>query len=209
MRLVGRQPVEGTERPVIHIGQRVWTNKAGENRISRKYTAEYFLDGRQQFRPLKTSNKAAAIRAAHDLHRSIRRGEPTEAPAEIRLDEMSRRYLTTVRGMGRAPRTLQKYELVVDRLLGFCDLRGVVYANRFGEESFWAFAESMTHLSEKTKHDRLIVVQQLFKWGCERAELIPRNPIRKVRVRKPPPTEQPCFTPDQVATLLQAADDML
>lgn len=209
MKLVGRQPVDGTERPVIYIGKRVWKDSTGKVRTAKPYTAEYFLEGKQQFRSLKLTNKVAAIQAAHELHRSIRLGEPTTAPAEIRLEEMAQRYLATVRGMGRAPKTLQKYELVCDQLLRFCNEQKLVYANRFSEELFWSFAESMNRLSEKTRHDRLIVVQQLFKWGCERAELIAKNPIRKVRVRKPPPTEQPCFTPEQVTILLANANEVL
>ncbi len=60
-------------------------------------------------------------------------------------------------------------------------------------------------LSDKTRYDRMIVIKQAFKWAA-RTKLIAENPILSADlIPKPPPTPQPCFTPEQVARLLEAA----
>ncbi len=81
------------------------------------------------------------------------------------------------------------------------------YASTLDDRSFWAFNRAMIAdgLSEKTRYDRLIIVKQLFKWA-HRARRIGVNPFEGISLRKPEAKEQPCFTPQQVATLLDRPD---
>lgn len=60
-------------------------------------------------------------------------------------------------------------------------------------------------LSEKSRYDRLILVKQLTKWA-HRARRIGTNPFEGISTQKPEAEVQPCFTPQQVATLLDRAD---
>jgi len=77
----------------------------------------------------------------------------------------------------------------------------------FGSRRFWAFIQWLRDQKkgEKTIHDRAILIKQAFKWAAVE-KLIPENLLAGLKVEKPTPNEQPCFTPAQVATLLADAD---
>jgi integrase len=205
VKLVDRQPVEGTERPTIYLGHRQWRDAQGKPRTARRWSAEWFLHDKQHHKSLGTNNKVAAVREAHALHRKIRQGEPTAAPREVRLVELVEGYMTLKRGEGRAPKTLEKYQSVLDDFASHCDGRGVIYGSRVTEDDFWSFEADKT-LSDKTRYDRRVVILQLMKWATQRAELILKNPLRHVKMKKPEWAEQPCFTAEQVATLRAAAE---
>lgn len=203
MKLINRQPVEGTERPTIYIGHRVYRGeKSGKRKTSRRWSAEWFLDGKQDGQSLGTNNKVAAIRAAHEVHRRIRQGEPTAAPREVRIKELVDGYMTLQRGQPRSPKTLEKYQKVLDDFAAHCENSGVVYGSRLTEEEFWSF-EMERKLSDKTRYDRRVIILQLTKWATERAEVLSKNPLRHVEMKKPEWAPQPCFTPEQVECMLE------
>lgn len=204
MKLVDRQAVEGTERPTIYIGHRQWKDAKGTLCTARRWSAEWFLHDKQYQRSLRTNNKVAAVREAHTLHRKIRQGEPTEAPREVRLSELVEGYMTLKRGEGRAPKTLEKYQTVLDGFVAHCGGRAVLYGSRVSEDDFWTFEAGRT-LSDKTRYDRRVVILQLMKWATQRAELVAKNPLRHVQMKKPEWAEQPCFTADQVVALYAKA----
>lgn len=203
MKLVDRQPVEGTERPTIYIGHRQYRDqRSGKRKTSRRWSAEWFLNGKPDGQSLDTNNKVAAIRAAHEVHRRIRQGEPTAAPREVRIKELVDGYMTLQRGQPRSPKTLEKYQKVLDDFAAHSEACGVVYGSRLTEEEFWSF-EMERKLSDKTRYDRRVIILQLAKWATERAELLPKNPLRHVKMNKPEWAPQPCFIPEQVETMLE------
>jgi integrase len=57
----------------------------------------------------------------------------------------------------------------------------------------------------KTVYDRSVIIKQLFKWGAKRKHII-ENTLAGETVEEPQPTQQPCFTPEQVSVLLDTAD---
>ncbi|MBP7937547.1 MAG: hypothetical protein KA354_23145 [Phycisphaerae bacterium] len=62
-------------------------------------------------------------------------------------------------------------------------------------------------LTEKTWYGYLTVVKQLCKWAAgPSVRLIPTNLLASVHLEEPVPTQQPCFTPEQVGTLIGSAD---
>lgn len=205
MKLVDRQPVEGTERPTIYIGHRQWRDAKGTLRTARRWSAEWFLHDKQYHKSLGTNNKVAAVREAHSMHLKIRQGEPTAAPREVRLKELVEGYMTLKRGEERASKTLEKYQTVLGDFVAHCDGRGVIYGSRVTEDDFWSFEADKT-LSDKTRYDRRVVILQLMKWATLRAELVLKNPLRHVKMKKPEWAKQPCFTAEQVAALRANAE---
>jgi len=206
VKLVDRQPVEGTERPTIYIGHRQWRDKkSGKLKTARRWSAEWFLHDKQEQQSLGTNNKVEAVRAAHELHRKIRQGEPTAAPREVRIKELVDGYMTLQRGQPRSPKTLEKYQKVLDDFAAHCEVSGVVYGSRLTEDEFWSF-EMERKLSDKTRYDRRVIILQLAKWATERAELLTKNPLRHVKMKKPEWATQPCFTPEQVEDMLDRVE---
>lgn len=209
MTLVNRFAVEGTSNPIIHVGHKSYRKKDGTPARTKTYYAEWSLGNKQQRRSLKTKNKAAAINAAHSLHDKICNGERLEAPKEYTVDEAVQLYLDTCRARRLKPRTMTAYDYTLGKLTEFCKDRSIVYLARFGQVEFWAFVSTMKHLAKKTVYDRMVIVQQLFKWSCEHAEIIQKNPIRTLKLKKPASKKQPCFTPAQVRKMVDNADDYL
>jgi hypothetical protein len=200
--LVNRFAVEGTSNPIIHVGHKSYRKKDGTPARTKTYYAEWSLGNKQRRKSLGTKNKAAAINAAHALHDKLCSGERLEAPKEYTVDEAVKLYLDTCRARRLKRRTMAAYGYTLGKLTVFCEDRAVVYLSRFGQIEFWAFIDTMNHLAKKTVYDRMVIVQQFFKWCCDDAEIIQKNPIRKLKLKKPASKKQPCFTPEQIRTMI-------
>lgn len=208
MKLLDRQPVDGTQKPVIYIGHREWIHKDGTVRKAKPWYAEWFLHDKRQCKSLGVNNKVAAIKEAHRLHEMLCNGKSIHAPKEITIEEIARRYVALKRGEPRAPKTVKKYESITGLLVEHCRDRGVIYASRFTEEDFWSFQDGCGYAA-KTVYDRRMIILQLFKWATERAEVIVKNPIRLVKMKEPESPPQPCFTPVQVDAMIDTANPTL
>jgi integrase len=76
------------------------------------------------------------------------------------------------------------------------------------ESDFWSIRKFLIEtegVGDKTAYDRLVVVKQMFKWAT-RQRMIIASPFAGLAMSKPESAQQPCFTPDQTATLLEKAD---
>lgn len=76
----------------------------------------------------------------------------------------------------------------------------------FDENDFWSFIRFCRDRGdgEATLYGRQVLIKQIFKWAL-REGLIPQNPVARPKLKKPAPTEQPCFTPEQISQLLAVA----
>jgi len=207
MRFMGREYVDGTE-PRVYIGRRVFRDRNTLQLVeSNVWWAEYCVEGRQRQESLKTRRRDEAIRAAFRIGERLRQGLIDEPCKRTTVGEVFDQYLQLLRARGRAPRTLEKYELVQRNVVQWCG--GARRAAALTEDDFWDFRRFLVEeigVGEKTAYDRQIVVKQCFKWAKNK-RLIPRNPLAGVPMNKPDPTPQPCFTPQQVKTLLEHAGE--
>jgi integrase len=210
MKLIDRQAVEGTT-PTIYIGHRPYPDKlTGKGKVSKTWYAEYCTDGRSHYEPLKTTNKNEAIRGAHKIVDRLETGQAKVPSRRRDIGEVVKAYLDMQTKRNRAPKTLEKYSFVLNELMKWVDAHGRRAAAAFSEHDFWDFYQKMNKdgLSEKTRHDRSIIIKQMFKWAAgAAARLIPGNPLAGVSLDDPAPTRQPCFTPEQVGSLLKQADN--
>jgi hypothetical protein len=84
MSLADRQPVPGTTNPVVYIKHRIYNGRNGSKRASKQWVAEYCTDSKQKHVKLDTTNKTAAIKKAHELHRKIMSNEIV-APKKVEI----------------------------------------------------------------------------------------------------------------------------
>jgi integrase len=207
MKLAGRHAVEGTE-PTIYIGHRPYRDqRTGKARVSKTWYAEYCLEAKRHYEALGTSNKAAAVKQAHAIIHRIDRGSPSKPNRRVDIATLRRDYMQMLCDRERAPKTIEKYKYVLGEFEKWAKENDHRYASSLDVRSFWAFNRAMiaSNLSEKTRYDRLIIIKQLMKWA-HRARRIGANPFDGISIQKPEATEQPCFTPQQVVTLLDKAD---
>jgi integrase len=210
MKLIERSRATDS-RPFVYVGRRVHRTN-GSSRAGTVWWAEWCHRGRSHGRTLRTSDKSDALRAARALAGQFATPvvAPVHPPAQS-LKSVGQGYIDYQVNRGHAPRTVEKYTLVLKTLNAWARRRGLVAAPELDENGYWAFHRWMLDegFSHKTRYDRLIVVKQMFKWAA-RTGLIPTNPLAAVDlIRKPAPTPQPCFTPEQVGELLfrAAAED--
>src|SRR5687768_10052360 len=137
MKFRDRQPVEGTE-PLVYIGHRVYRGADGVEQVSGPWYAEYCLENRQRFEALGTTNKATAIRKAHDICARIRAGHPDQPKRKTTLKEVVDSYIETLKTQGRAPTTLTKYELVGRNVIDWAGDDGRRRAASLTQDDFWS-----------------------------------------------------------------------
>lgn len=207
MKLHQRELVEGTS-PRVYIGHRPYKDKDGQQKFSKTYFYEYSHEARKHTGPLKTSNKQAAIKAAWAIVHRIERGEGQPVRRKIEWNDFMQQYIEQKRNENRAPKTVEKYEYVLGELVTFAQAAGRRFPTFFTERDYWAFNGQMIRdgLKAKTRADRLTIVKQLFKWGYEVAKFLSPNPLANAKIPEAESAPQPCFTPEQVQTLLAKAD---
>jgi integrase len=206
MKLIDRQPVEGTS-PTIYIGHREYRKNDGRMYVSRTWYAEWCVLAKHHQQALKTSNKNVALRKAHDLCRRIENGEPKPKVYKLTNEQLAKDYLELKKNEGRSPKTVEKYTFGLNSFAQWSRSTDNLSAVGFGPRLFWTYIQWLrdNKSGEKTVYDRAILIKQAFKWAAlEKA--IPENLLAAIKVDEPSPNEQPCFTPDQVATLLANAD---
>lgn len=207
MKLIERQLVEGTD-PRIYIGKREYAGKGGKRKVTGPYHCEYCIHGRPVQQALKTPNKQLAIRRVHEIISRIDRGERHEVRARIEFPEMGRAYLEMQCGRNCAPTTYTKYKHTVVSWAAWSAVHFGRPAALYTEQHFWRWHQALIDdgYSEKTRYDRAVIIKQVFKWAAK-VRLIPSNPLDRCSLSEPTPTEQPCFTPEQVSRILAGADE--
>jgi len=206
MKLAARQLVEGTHPP-MYIGHRVWTDsKSGHQRTSRRWYVEYNDQGVRRAEQLKTTNKQVAIRRVHQIADRVVRGELPEPPS-CTLEQLTADYIATLRGKGRAPKTIGKYTDILQRLVRHAAGLKLTLARQYTETEFWKFSEHMIGegLGEKSRYNYLVIVKQVFRWAAQNRRL-QINALASVKLEEPADVEQPVFSPLEVAGMLAAAD---
>ncbi len=207
MKFKDRQYVEGTE-PAVYIGHRVYRDSTGIEKTSGPWYAEYCVDSKQRFEALGTPNKTVAIRKAHEICARIRSGQVEQPRQRTTIKEVVDGYMELLRSQGRAPTTLTKYDLVSRNLLAWCGDDGRRRVSSLTEADFWSLRKHLMEevkVCEKTAYDRLVVVKQMLKYAVK-MKLNGINPFSGIAISKPDSAQQPCFTPEQVTSLLEHAD---
>lgn len=170
------------------------------------WSANYQHDGKQCRKSLKTTSKkqarTKAIRIEADLASGRLTHETAAPPLQAVITEY-RTYLTTER---RAKATMAKYErafaafLAVAAELKTKNLLGVNlrFVDAFRAQRVAGGAEEMT------VHGDTVILRQIVNFALAR-DLINRDPLRGLKLKKPKPGSQPCWSIQEVEQILQAA----
>lgn len=202
MKWVNSTEVPGTN-PVVTIGKPV----SGKNgKPGRYYHARWTVARNPVSRTLRTGNKQEACRRVIEIQAREQRGEPDLFAKSISVEAGLDEFIEVCRNRGLGPKSLSKYDLVMRGVKESLGDRVKMPATQFGEREFWQYRKRMKDagLKDKTMYDRLIVVKQAFNY-MERVGLIPRTPLKAIKMSKPESDAQPVFTPEQVAAILARA----
>lgn len=210
MRLADRELIydEGLK---LYIGRRQFRSTDGRLKFSTTWYAEFYLEGRQRRQALGVRTRFHAIKEGQRLAESLATGSlRLPERSRVKLGDLIERYLTWQRLNDRAPKTLEKYEYVLRKVLKpWWERRGDKPAATFRTDDYLALKEKLVNEGKqaKTVADRLMIVRQLLKWAATKCDppLISKYPLANVALPKVPEKQQPCFTAEQVRLILDHA----
>lgn len=128
----------GTE-PVIRIGHREYRQRDGTVIVCKTWYADWCFHGKPGARSLRTRDEALAIERAIQLRVLLLTPEALRPKPLIGFSTLAERYLEYQRQRDHAPRTVQKYDLVLRELSNWAAQHGLHDITQFNEGSYWAF----------------------------------------------------------------------
>jgi site-specific recombinase XerD len=203
MKLVNRERVDGTD---ITIGQRTYVSN-GKEKVCKTYSAEYRdSNGKQFIEPLDTTNKLMARRVAIELQQRLEKGIEQTKPSTIIVEEIIKQYTEIVRAKGAAPKTVAKYKADLEKLQDFCTSKKIMLARQFSENDLYLYRQFLVDkkYADKTVQGAIILAKQMFKWAW-RQGILQHYRLEAASFPKAKAAPQPCFTTEQVDTLITKA----
>jgi len=175
-------------------------------RRGRVWNVNFQADGRQHRQSLKTTSMKEARRLAMRLASDLESGRWKESLDAVSVAEAIAAYRDFLLAEGRAAKTMTKYEKVFERVVELAgerkvrDLSGIdlKFVDAFRRMRVDAGAAPKTHYTEA------VVIRQLVNFALSR-DMITIDPLKRLKLKKPKPTPQPCWTHEQVAAILAAS----
>jgi integrase len=187
----GSEPVG--ERVRIYCRGRVWH-------------ATYQAGGKQHRVSLGTTSKKAAQKKALRIDAELSTGTWRPAPEPATVAATITAYTSYLRAEERAPKTLVKYEKVFERVAQLATERKIkdVSGLDLGFVDAYKQKRHADGAQPKTRYTEAVIIRQLVNFALTR-NLVERDPLRGLKLAKPRPTKQPCWTRPQVLAILAAS----
>ena len=139
--------------------------------------ASYQLDRRQQRESLKTSNRKEARRKALIIDVELQQGHRAAPVPQVAIATATAEYLAHLKVEGRAPKTLVKYEKVLETMLQMAYERRLVNLSQLNLRFMDHYRRQRKDAgrSPKTIHNETTIIRQMVnfalsrKMGCGRA----------------------------------------
>lgn len=178
-------------------------------RRGKVWYANFQFGGKQHRPSLNTISKKEARRRALQIEVKLAAGKWDPAPEAATVPEAVAAYLDSLRAEERAPKTLSKYTKVLERAAALATERKVTDLRGLDLAFVDAYRRARTDAgaAAKTKYTEVVIIRQLVLFALSR-NMIATDPQRGLKLKKPKPTPQPCWTPEQVAAILAAAPDV-
>lgn len=170
-----------------------------------------FQFGGKQHRPsLNTTSKKEARRQALQIEVKLGAGKWNPEPEAATVAEAVTAYLDFLRAEERAPKTLSKYTKVFERVAALATERKVKDLTGIDLAFVDAYRRARTddNAAAKTKYTETVIIRQLVTFALSR-NMLATDPLRGLKTKKPKPTPQPCWTPEQVTAIVAAAPEVV
>jgi integrase len=166
------------------------------------------VDGHQHRPSLETTSKKEARRRAIQLEAEIIQGRYQRQPPPPALAMVIQDYQQFLRTEGRARKTLVKYSKTFERLQDLAERRHVRSISEVDLKFIDAFRSERVQAgaAKKTVFTETVVVRQLVNFALSRG-LVTVDPLKGLRLKKPKPTRQPCWTPAEVEQIIAASHE--
>lgn len=182
------------------IGDHVAIFQRGE-----RWYANYQHNGKQIRQSLKTTSKKQARTQAIQIEADLTSGRFTEQKRAPTLQVVIDRYREHLQTEGRAKKTLVKYEHAFANYLTLAErlkVKSILGVDQAFVDAFRA-ERVANGAAPKTVHADTVILRQLVNFARSR-QLISRDPLHGMKLVKPKPTPQPCWTVEEVRRILAA-----
>jgi integrase len=189
----------GAERE--RIGERVVMFRRG-----RRWWAEYVLDKHQRREALGTTNKKEARRRAIQIEARLAEGTHRPAARAPLISEVSKLYQGYLKSEGRRESTLKRYGPELGRIVTFAATQGATRLSDVNIKLLDAYREDRTAdgAGPATVYHESTLFKQLMNFAVRR-DMLPSNPLKNAKLRKPKATDQPVYTLAEVDAIICVA----
>lgn len=179
-------------------------------RRDQRWWCYYQLDGKQRRVSLKTTNVKEARRAALLIDADLIRGVHEAQPEPASIGEVVEMLLSYMEQENRAPKTLAAYRPVFRNFLEFAHARNKSKVHQITLLLVDQYRESRrtSGKAPKTIWKETAIIRRLVRFALSR-RLILRDPLDGLQNPQPRSTEQPCWSPEELECIINAAEDTL
>jgi site-specific recombinase XerD len=174
----------------------------------RIWHANFQHTGNQHRVSLKTMSKKEARRRALRLESELEAGRWKPSPSTASVDEAIAAYRDFLRAEERARKTLSKYDNVFDRVAKLARQRHIKDLSGLSLRFIDAYRRLRTDekAQPKTRYTETVIIRQLVNFALTR-DMLATDPLKGLKLKKPKPTPQPCWTCEQVEQILAGTPD--
>ncbi len=195
-----RSTVHAADR--LKVGDHVTIYKRG-----RYWWEEFYFDGRQQRRSLKTTSAKQARLLAARTDRDLSLGEYDTSGKTCTIQEAIKAYLMHLATENRAASTLARYRSELERFETFARSHRAARLDQITIRLLEEFRAQRTHIVKpKTLYHETVVVKQLVRYAVSR-RLLKSNPLAELEVRKPKAPHRRAYTLHEVQEILRVAKE--
>lgn len=173
-----------------------------------------YQHGRRQIRrSLGTRSKKEARRRALRIEKEILDGSHRGMSRPKSISEVIEEYCRWLESEGRSKKTMKKYRFCFALLENVCagasadriDQLNLSIVDKFRSMRF-AGSDGVRAAQPKTVHNDTVSIRQLVNFALRR-KYLSSDPLSELKIKKPPRTPQPCWTPDEVEKIIATAND--
>lgn len=170
--------------------------------------ANFQFRKRQRRQSLHTGSKKEARRRAAQIDVQLTIGQWKSAIDAVTVRQAVHAYLDVLDADGRAPKTMAKYRQILNRVATLAERRGVSDVAGLDLPFLDAYRKARTAdgAAAKTKYTECVILRQVIHFALSR-NMVAADPMKGVKMPKPRPTKQPCWTWEEVRAILAAAPD--
>jgi site-specific recombinase XerD len=174
-------------------------------RRGRRWYANFQHGGKQHRPSLRTSSKKEARRQALQIEADLAAGRWKATPAAP-IEQVIAAYRDFLRAEERAAKTINKYFKVFDRVAELARQRKVKDLSGVNLAFIDAYRQQRVEagVKGKTRYTETVVIRQLVNFALSR-NMLTTDPLKGLKLKKPRPTRQPCWTYEQLQQILAAS----
>ncbi len=188
--------------------------------------AEHYDRGRQFRRSLRTHSLKQARALAQKIDAEIVLGQHNPQRHRARLADAVEQYLTSVRGRGRQPGTLEFYQRDLRQFVAFAAEQRAEYLDEVTARLLEEYEERLSKQGPpvlgdvdkdptrqtrpngpKTIRNRLKNVRQLIRWALKR-RLVREDPAPGYELPRESESDRTVFSPEELAAILAEPDPL-